>query len=563
MTLKFICEDRDYKSWYVQKELDTSVIELDICPISNKLFHFDTFDISNNKCVLKHSSLRSMKQIPGILVLENNKMFGKYKNKYLYKCIPDDKRIPCFIVPYEIKKVGFEKKNYNKYVLIKFEHWEQKHPFGIIQQVIGGVNQIEYFYEYQLYCKCLQTSIQNFTKQTKNALKVKSQEECFEHICNKNPNIKDRTNFKIFSIDSSTTTDYDDAMSIQEYDDFTVISIYISNVIVWLDALELWDSFAQRISTIYLPDRKRSMLPAILSESLCSLKEKDKRFAFVVDFKIQNDEIISVDYDNCIVNLFKNFVYEEEALKKFKDYKSIKNILLPLSKKYRFLKSIDNSHDVVSYLMIMTNNYCAVKMSSHNNAIYRCVEIKKSEITELPENLPDNVCTFIQVWNNTCGQYKHSNSNGHELLKLDYYIHITSPIRRIVDLLNMIIFMKNENLCFISNDALNFYEKWLKQLDYINTSMRAIRKVQIDCSLLDLCINKKETLEKIYDGYIFDKIERNDGLFLYSVYLPEIKMLSRIYTPCSKNNYDHEKFKLHLFVDQDSLKKKIRLEMII
>jgi exoribonuclease R len=264
-----------------------------------------------------------MKQIPGILVLENNKMFGKYKNKYLYKCIPDDKRIPCFIVPYEIKKVGFEKKNYNKYVLIKFEHWEQKHPFGIIKQVIGNVNQLEYFYEYQLYCKCLQTSIQNFTKQTKNALKVKSQEECFEFICNKNPHIKDRSNFKIFSIDSSTTTDYDDAMSIQEHDDYCIISIYISNVIVWLDALELWDSFAERISTIYLPDRKRSMLPTILSESLCSLQEKDKRFAFVVDFKIQNNEIISVDYDSCIVNLFKNFVYEEKALIKFKDYKSI------------------------------------------------------------------------------------------------------------------------------------------------------------------------------------------------------------------------------------------------
>ena len=45
MTLKFICEDRDYKSWYVQKELDTSVIELDICPISNKLFHLGFKDV--------------------------------------------------------------------------------------------------------------------------------------------------------------------------------------------------------------------------------------------------------------------------------------------------------------------------------------------------------------------------------------------------------------------------------------------------------------------------------------------------------------------------------------
>ena len=37
-----------------------------------------------------------------------------------------------------------------------------------------------------------------------------------------------------------------------------VLSIYISNVTIWLDVLDLWKSFSRRVATIYLPDRKET-----------------------------------------------------------------------------------------------------------------------------------------------------------------------------------------------------------------------------------------------------------------------------------------------------------------
>jgi exoribonuclease R len=51
------------------------------------------------------------------------------------------------------------------------------------------------------------------------------------------------------------------------------ISIYISNVPLWMEELDLWNSFSERISTIYLPDRKRPMMPLALSNCVCSLCE--------------------------------------------------------------------------------------------------------------------------------------------------------------------------------------------------------------------------------------------------------------------------------------------------
>lgn len=116
----------------------------------------------------------------------------------------------------------------------------------------------------------------------------------------------------------------------------------------------------------------------------------------------------------------------------------------------------------------------------------------------------------------------------HEMLELDAYIHITSPIRRLVDLLNIIKFQQKLNIIRLSENADKFYQKWLNDLEYINVTMRSIRKVQIDCSLLDLCANHPDIMEKEYDGFLFDKLNRNDGLFQFMVYLPELKLSSRI-----------------------------------
>ena len=84
----------------------------------------------------------------------------------------------------------------------------------------------------------------------------------------------------IFSIDPETSKDFDDAFDIETVGPDTVrISVYISNVSFWMDAMDLWDSFKNRISSIYLPDRKRPMLPTVLSDALCSLTQNDERFA--------------------------------------------------------------------------------------------------------------------------------------------------------------------------------------------------------------------------------------------------------------------------------------------
>ena len=564
---------------------DFKETSLNFQPCEKGLFFNDVFTLSTNNNIdfeveLIHSSIRSSTDIPGVLVINGNKTYGRGKNgKLLYKCIPDDVRLQTFLIPYEIKHMDFSKVFVNLYVTFSFSNWDIKHPHGVLTQVIGPVNELDNFYEYQLYCKSLNNSIQKFQKDTAKAIHTfsdKDKNNCdplLEMMKTKFPGIEDRINSsKVFTIDPRGSVDLDDGFSISELEDGVCkMSIYIANVTVWIDILDLWDSFSRRISTIYLPDKKRPMLPTVLSDSLCSLLEKQTRVAFVMDIFIKNDDIIDIQFCNCFIRVKKNFVYDEPSLLSNDSYQMVLKYSNILLKKYKYINSLRDSHDLVAYLMILMNYNCAKELMKHNNGIFRSSVFVKKEKENTSDILDDNgvpetVGKFIRCWKSSYGQYinlaNDSDANiRHETLNIDAYIHITSPIRRLVDLLNIIRFQQNNNLLQLSHNAATFYDKWLNELEYINTTMRSIRKVQTDCDMLTMCSLKPEILKTEYNGYLFDNIPRNDGLYQYIVYLPDLNLTSRINLNTDISNYTCKKFKIYIFEDEDRLKKKIRLHL--
>ena len=592
MTLyKINIGNREYTEWtlFNATTLEPAIID-DFNLEDHKLFSNDVFTYNKRKdgtaiVEIVHSSARISEHIPAVLILADNKTYGREiktnskngpnsKNgRLLYKCIPDDTRIPTFLVPYEIKHMGFSKVLTNLYVTIQFKTWVDKHPVATINQNIGPVNILDNFYEYQLYCKSLNASIQKFNKATSKALDTNNldHDEFITSVCDKHPQVEDRTSWKTFTIDPATSLDYDDGFSIKKLDNNqTLLSIYIANVTIWMDSLNLWSSFSQRISTIYLPDRKRPMLPTVLSDCLCSLQSNVRRFAFVIDIVLDEDmKMISIHYSNCLIKVFRNFAYEEPDLLIDPDYNFLLETIRQMTPIYKYMNNVRNSHDVVCYLMILMNYQCAQELLTFNNGIFRSTIISKK--VELPDGLPDDVNKFIKIWNSSCGQYVDISSvaeedrerlTKHELLEMDAYIHITSPIRRLVDLLNMIKFQQNHKMIDLSADAIEFYDKWNKQMEYINVTMRAIRKVQTDCNLLDTCARDINMLEKTFDGYCFDKLVRNDGLYQFIVFLPELKMVSRITMRENLDNYEKRQYKLFLFNDEQRFKKKIRLQLM-
>lgn len=571
---KITINNRSYTDYTIYDS--SSLIEkknIDVDPIKFKMFNGDVFifNFTEPYYHVVYSGIRTVSYISGILICQNQ-TYGRIKNKFYYKCIPDDKRLPHFLVPYEIKGNSFSKNFKNKYVNFKFVSWDGKHPIGELIQVIGDVDKLENFYEYQLYCKSLNASIQKFNKETLKILRMKTFDDYMNIIMNKFDVESRLNNYNIFTIDSNNTVDFDDAFSIN-YDKLTSyysLSVYISNVAVWMDTLNLWNSFSERIATIYMPDRKRPMLPTILSECLCSLQENKNRFALALDLIVDNNGLIlSHSFRNVLICVKKNYTYEENELLVHEDYNKLYTIIDKMNKLHSYNISIKNSFDIVAYLMVIMNYYSALSLKEYKNGIYRCNTIKNTDMQNM-EHLESDIKKFMKIWNSNAGQYisykqfeeDQNIYRGHQMLELEAYVHITSPIRRIIDLLNIIMLQKNEMSCIFNEECDDFLNKWHNNIENINISMRAIRKVQIQSTLLELCTNNPDINNTIYEGYVFDKFQRNDGLYQYIVYIPTLKLVSRITTLYNHNNYEKCNFKVYTFHDEDQFKKKVRLDLL-
>ena len=522
----------------------------DIDPVSLKLVVGDSL---TNEKIKFSSKYRKLQSIPGILIYAN-KTYGKRGSKFLYKCIPNDPCLPEFLIPFVAKNQSFSKDKENKYILFKFLEWKDKHPLGNVTQTIGDVSSTVAFNEYQMHCKEVNVSLRNFTNTLKNNLKEFNEENISSYH-------EDRTGLNVFTIDPSGSQDFDDAMGFQKINDNKIISIYISDVPYWIEKLALWDSFTERVATIYLPDKKYPMLPSKLSDEICSLRVGEKKYTLTMDVIVDFDGNFKTSFSYSLVSISNNYVYDETALLNNVSYQNILLLATELNIKANYLSEISNSHDVVAYFMIMMNCEVAKLLYNSEIGIFRSVMNDKLQPQE-EKKVPCELKEFICIWKHTKGTYHCCHEQqGHSLIGngVHSYLHITSPIRRIVDLLNIMILQNELVETKLSNNANRFKENWLSKISFINQKMKSIQQVQRDCVLLKQCI---EYPDSTLTGYIIEKNKNtSEQQYKYSVYIPQLKMVSKFYDTEIYELYRDFQFMLFVFMDEATLTKKVRLQL--
>jgi exoribonuclease R len=334
-----------------------------------------------------------------------------------------------------------------------------------------------------------------------------------------------------------------------------------------MDELDLWGEFSDRVATIYLPDRRRTMLPTIIGDYLCSLQEHQRRFVLAMDLVVNDTGIIDVRFTNALISVAHNYTYDSPRVFEDNVYNHVAGACGIISDAHpefrRGVPDVRGPRDVVAYLMLLMNYQCAKNLSAQDkNGIYRATVFQ--ERAKIPASLPEGVYAYLHNWNNYRGEYIHGIRVEHEILELGCYVHITSPIRRLVDLLNMVAFQKNNFLLTMSEGAHAFYDRWttVERMDAINVDMRAIRRVQNDCDLLKMCATDLSVTEREYTGVVFDRVERSDGLFQYMVYLPDLNLSSRMTHAGMLDNYASGTFKVFVFTEEDNMRRKVRVGMV-
>lgn len=556
--------NRDYSEWKVCDNQDNEVEISGFSPITNKLFHNDIFSFSESKeLTIIESPLKTKQVVPGILVLEGNKTFGNYKNKYYYRCIPDDKTLPIFIVPYEIKKMGFEKSQKNKYVLFTFSEWIDKHPVGKLTETIGDVDLPENIYEYQLQCHNLNVSLTNFNKKANNIVKQNVvNNDLFERFINTTKySIQDRRSTYVFAIDPEGSTDFDDAFSITTNDEGqTVVSIYIANVAVWLEYLCFWNELTTRVSTIYMPDKRRLLLPAVLTDQIFTLKQKQDNITMYLDVTIDSNGMIVPDkttYGNACINVKKNFVYEEDRLLKNEHYKKL------LAITHRLDNTIEESHSLVSYWMIHTNTYFAGLLKDKNIGMFRSSSLKADLFIIPKDNITNEEYNMLKNFKTVHCDYVNAGDDlNHVVMGLDVYTHITSPIRRVVDIYNQLCIQYYYGFIDeLSNDAISFLELYSSLTGYINQQTKSIKKVQNSCNIIHMAMTNPNILSTEYDAILFDCQQHRLG-YEYNVYLPSLKIFSKVKTDKTYENYSKTKCQLYYFSSENQINNKVKIQLL-
>ena len=577
--------DREYTSWeFHYADLHNEIVSVPgVSPATHKLFSGDVFSMDTGVPVIVSSTIRK-ERLAGVLILDTGRTYGRLGRRLLYKCIPDDKSLPAFVIPYEIK-ASFSKATKNKFIVFRFMEWGAGHPVGEIADTLGDVDDMNAFYEYQIWRNGLHININDFTKTVGRAIHAAGGEAAIIESILLNPNfvIEDHRHIdNVFSIDPSTSTDYDDAFSVIYEDNGIIrVNVYIANVFVWLEALGLWSTFAGRVSTIYLPDKKRPMLPGLLSDGACSLKEGYNRFAFMmtVVFDEYGKVVEEPSFKTVVIRVNKNYAYEEPALKKALSYRNL----------YRLTKLLDSkivdSHDVVAFWMIYMNHWAAVKLSGYGVGVFRgttgesATKLPLSYQSELPSqsatSLPSQSATslpfsadvmrVITAWSkDSAGSYASycGDIRSHATLNLSAYTHITSPIRRIVDLVNQMLFFKSAGFVKqFSEGSSAFLDKWTGSLELINKNVKLIRRTQMDCELLQRC-KDIDVVGKQFRGVIIDYCEVDYGFYEYTVYLEELKLLAKVRSADLMGVHSVATFSMFMFDDEDKLYKKVRLQMV-
>ena len=263
------------------------------------------------------------------------------------------------------------------------------------------------------------------------------------------PNRNDYTEKIIYSIDPEGCLDIDDALHCeynelkQEYE----IGIHIADVSSFIEENSQMDiELKNRIETIY--DYKKKpihMIPEELSIGHISLLEKSKKRAFsvIIKAKVNNHkiEIIDVKFKKTFICVRANLTYEK-AQEIINNNINIKNlyeigILLKNEIKESFCESeIYDTHQMVAIYMIYANKLTGEFLQQYDKDNVLLRVHKNNGKNKITNNINSILIQKYSLCNKEQARYQKSSTNSkHGGLNLDFYTHMTSPIRRYADII--------------------------------------------------------------------------------------------------------------------------------
>jgi len=315
------------------------------------------------------------------------------------------------------------------------------------------------------------------------------------------PGRVDLTALAPMTIDGATTLDFDDALSISEEDGNYLVGVHISDVAHYVQPEDpLFQEALQRGTSLYFPEGQIPMLPRHLSQGICSLIQDEVRATLSLMILLSPEaEVLRVRIKPSIIKVARRLTYEEadrlitedtvnetalgdwelKTLNMLRIKLRAKRVaagalLLPFPDVNISVNGNGNSVQIslsdtdtpartlVSELMILANTEAARFVADRMApGLFRAQGPPRKRIVQGQDN--DLFLNSLQRKQLSRGELLTS-AKTHSGLGVEHYTTITSPIRRLLDLL-----MQHQLHSLVRREDLRFNEKSCKDFTAVIT----------------------------------------------------------------------------------------------
>lgn len=287
------------------------------------------------------------------------------------------------------------------------------------------------------------------------------------------------------TIDGATTLDFDDALTIEENEGNFLVGVHISDVAHYVKPdSPLFEEALNRGTSIYFPEGQIPMLPRHLSQGICSLIEDETRATLSIMIQLSPEaEVLRVRIMPSIIKVARRITYEEAdrliaegdselqtlnmLRQKLRDRRLAAGaLLLPFpdvnisvnggANIQVTLSDTDTpARTLVSEMMILANTEAARFVADRMApGLFRAQGPPRKRIVQGVDN--DLFLNTLQRKQLSRGELLTS-AKTHSGLGVEQYTTITSPIRRLLDLL-----MQHQLHSLVRREDLRFNEKMCK-----------------------------------------------------------------------------------------------------
>lgn len=302
----------------------------------------------------------------------------------------------------------------------------------------------------------------------------------------------DLTALAPITIDGATTLDYDDALTIEPEDGNYLVGVHISDVAHYVKPEDpLFQEAMARGTSLYFPEGQIPMLPRHLSQGICSLIQDEVRATISIMILLSPEaEVLRVRIKPSIIKVARRLTYEEadrliagddwelQTLNmlrtKLRDRRLAAGaLLLPFPDVNISVNGGNNiqislsdtdtpARTLVSELMILANTEAAKFVADRMApGLFRAQGPPRKRIVHGLDN--DLFQNSLQRKQLSRGELLTS-AKAHSGLGVEQYTTITSPIRRLLDLL-----MQHQLHSLIRREDLRFNEKMCKDFTAVIT----------------------------------------------------------------------------------------------